>query len=64
MSLERRRGRGIREDVALHEVVAGWALVEAFAEIVGCALAFEFEGAGLEGSVHAVVSRRWEHGRV
>jgi hypothetical protein len=54
VTLQRRRSRGVWEDVALHEVVAGGALVQAFAEIIGCALAFEFEGTGLESSVLVV----------
>jgi hypothetical protein len=56
VSLEGRRGRGLGQDVALDEVLAGGALVQAFAEVVGCALALKFEGFGLEGTVIGGVS--------
>ena len=51
------RGLGVREDVTLDEIVAGWALVEALFEIVCCALALEFEGFGLEGAVSLLAGR-------
>jgi len=47
VSLESRRGCGVWEDVALDEVVASRALVQAFLEVVGCTLAFELESFGL-----------------
>jgi hypothetical protein len=50
VSLEGRRSRRLREDVALDEVVASGALVQALTEMVGCALALEFESFGLEGT--------------
>jgi len=50
VSLQGRRGVGGRQDVALDEVGAFGAGVEAFFELVGCALALEFEGFGLEGT--------------
>jgi hypothetical protein len=56
VSLEGRRGRGLGQNVALDEVLAGGALVQAFAEVVGCALALKFEGFGLEGTVMGGVS--------
>jgi hypothetical protein len=66
VTLEGRRSRRLGEDIALDEVVAGGALVEAFAEVVCCALAFELEGFGLQGTVVegvsgvTMLSRNWE----
>lgn len=45
--LQCRRSCGVGEDVALDEVVAGWALVQAFAKVVCCALALQLKCFGL-----------------
>ena len=50
VSLQCGRSVGGRQDVALDEVGAFGAGVESFFELVGCALALEFEGFGLEGA--------------
>jgi hypothetical protein len=50
VALEGRRGRRIGEDVALDEVIAGRALVQAFLEVVCCALALKLKGLGLEST--------------
>jgi hypothetical protein len=55
VTLQRRRDRRVRQDVALYEVVAGRALVQTFAQVVCGSLALEFEGFGLEGTVGALV---------
>jgi hypothetical protein len=47
VTLEGRRSCRLGENVALDKVIAGGALVQAFAEVVCCALAFELEGFGL-----------------
>lgn len=51
VSLERRSSGRVGQNVALDEVVAGRALVQALAEVVCGALAFELQGFGLEGTV-------------
>jgi hypothetical protein len=56
VSLQGRRGRRVGQDVALNEVVSSGALVQAFPEVVGCALAFELEGFGLQGPVGQRIS--------
>jgi hypothetical protein len=47
VSLQGGRGRRVREDIALDKVISKRALVQAFLEIVCCALALELEGFGL-----------------
>lgn len=51
MPLQRGCSARIGQDVALDEGVAVRALLEALFEVVGCALALEFKGFGLEGAV-------------
>jgi hypothetical protein len=51
VSLERRRRVGSWQDIALNQIGAFGPRVEALFELVGCALALEFEGFGLEGAV-------------
>lgn len=51
MPLQRRRNLGVGQNVALHEIAAVRPRVESPFQIVGCALALEFEGFGLEGAV-------------
>ena len=51
VSLERRSSGRVGQNVALDEVVTGRALVQALAEVVCGALAFELKGFGLEGTV-------------
>jgi hypothetical protein len=50
VTLESRSDVGGGEDVALNEIGAFGARVESLLELVGCALALELEGFGLEGS--------------
>jgi hypothetical protein len=47
MALQRGGGIRRRQDIALDEVGALGAGIEALFELVGCALAFEFESFGL-----------------
>jgi hypothetical protein len=51
VALQRRGRARVGQDVALDEGVAVRALREALLEVVGCALALELEGFGLQGSV-------------
>lgn len=59
VSLESGSGFRVGQDIPLDEVVSFGAGCEAPFEVVGCALAFEFEGFGLEGSGCVVSQGGW-----
>lgn len=50
VALQRGGGRAVGQDVALDELLALGAVREALLQVVGGALALEFEGFGLEGA--------------